>query len=383
MKLIYIANARIPTEKAHGYQISKMCEEFSSAGAQVELWLPTRKNQIQEDLFQFYGLKSNFKVVKVEIFDFVSLKIIGRLGFWLQSLAFLWSLSLKKFDKDALIYSRHPEIIWLFGIKGYKTVLEAHKWYGRKAWLAVYLVGRADKIVVLTKGLKNLFLKKRFLDSQIIVAPDSVDLKKFDLDLTKDESRSELGLPLDKIILLYTGSFKTMGQEKGVANILTALPGLIKDYDNLLFVAVGGNQSDIVYYRRLAQKQGVDSYIQLLPRVNLDKLARYQKAADVLLMPFPMSEHYAFYMSPLKMFEYMASHRPVVASDLPAIREVLHKNNAILIKPDSPEELANGISEIIRNKALAQRIALNAYNDVQQYTWAKRAKKILTHLSSG
>ncbi len=49
MKLVYIANVRIPTEKAHGYQICKMCEEFSSQGIKVELWVPTRENNIKED----------------------------------------------------------------------------------------------------------------------------------------------------------------------------------------------------------------------------------------------------------------------------------------------------------------------------------------------
>ena len=56
MKILYMANARIPTEKAHGYQICKMCEEFSSAGVEVELWAPTRENSIKKNAFDFYNL---------------------------------------------------------------------------------------------------------------------------------------------------------------------------------------------------------------------------------------------------------------------------------------------------------------------------------------
>ena len=57
MKILYIANARIPTEKAHGFQICKMCEQLSLQGAEVELIVPKRKNKITQDVFQYYDLK--------------------------------------------------------------------------------------------------------------------------------------------------------------------------------------------------------------------------------------------------------------------------------------------------------------------------------------
>ena len=60
-KLIYILDSRMPTEKAYGYQSSKMCEQFANLGVAVELWSPKRKNHITEDIFSFYNLKNNFK----------------------------------------------------------------------------------------------------------------------------------------------------------------------------------------------------------------------------------------------------------------------------------------------------------------------------------
>jgi glycosyltransferase involved in cell wall biosynthesis len=94
-------------------------------------------------------------------------------------------------------------------------------------------------------------------------------------------------------------------------------------------------------------------------------------------MPFPKTEHYAYYMSPLKLFEYMASKRPIVASDLPSIREILNEQNSVLVEPDNPEKLAEGIKRILADNNFAEKISNQAFQDVQQYTWQKRVEQIL------
>jgi glycosyltransferase involved in cell wall biosynthesis len=77
------------------------------------------------------------------------------------------------------------------------------------------------------------------------------------------------------------------------------------------------------------------------------------------------------------MFEYMASQRPIVASDLPSIREILNENNAVLIQPDNPKALAKGIESILKNPDFSAKISAQAYKDVQDYSWQKRTEKIL------
>ena len=101
------------------------------------------------------------------------------------------------------------------------------------------------------------------------------------------------------------------------------------------------------------------------------------KAFNVCAMPFPRNEHYAYHMSPLKLFEYMASKRPIVASDLPSIREILNEESAILVEPGNPKALAEGIKKVLQDEELAKKLAENAHRDVQQYSWEKRAEKIL------
>ncbi len=86
-------------------------------------------------------------------------------------------------------------------------------------------------------------------------------------------------------------------------------------------------------------------------------------------------------MSPMKMFEYMASQRPIIASDLPAIKEILNPDNAFLIKSDSSISLAQSIEKILQNKILADRILKRAYQDIKQYTWQKRVKNIINFIN--
>jgi len=73
----------------------------------------------------------------------------------------------------------------------------------------------------------------------------------------------------------------------------------------------------------------------------------------------------------------MASKRPIIATDLPSIREVLSEKNAIIVKPGDPSDLANGIKKILEDKELAEQISQQAFRDVDNYTWEKRVESIL------
>jgi glycosyltransferase involved in cell wall biosynthesis len=101
-----------------------------------------------------------------------------------------------------------------------------------------------------------------------------------------------------------------------------------------------------------------------------DELAR----ASVVVAPFlhtAMSERHT---SPLKAFEAMAAGRPLIASDLPASREVLrHEQNALLVPPGDAADLADALVRLLREPALSERIARTAFDEAPRYSWAARA----------
>ena len=165
-----------------------------------------------------------------------------------------------------------------------------------------------------------------------------------------------------------------MDMDKGISDILRALLELPAD---IIFLAMGGKKRDRDEYVRLAKELGVDQRMIFVEQFSQEILAEYQKAVDIFLMPFPWTEHFAYYMSPLKMFEYMASKRPIIASDLPSIREVLDEKKACIVEPSNPQSLAERIMQLIDDPKYAERISLGAYQEVQKYTWEKRVEKIL------
>ncbi|MDD5749182.1 MAG: glycosyltransferase [Patescibacteria group bacterium] len=378
MKISYITNIRIPTEKAHGYQIAKMCEEFARAGHEVELIVPTRKNEIKEDLFSFYGLDKNFKIKYLKSFDFINYNsIFGKFAVYLQNLFYLIRLFFVRLPKDNLVFSRGAEIVFLFSLRGHKTVYECHSWPINKTWFFKFLAKKSDYIVTTTNYLKNIFIKNGFSSGKILVAHDGVDLKIFDIEMSKDEARKKLGIRQDLKIVAYTGSFKTMGEDKGITDIIKAIRILQDKKQEIYFWAVGGSQADIDFYENLAKEEGVVDQIKLLTKVSIIDLPIYQKAFDILLMPFPYSQHYAYYMSPLKMFEYMASYRPIIASDLPAIKEILDEENCLFCQPDNPSNLAEKILYLYNNQNSSEKLAAGAYCKVKEYSWGSRVNNII------
>lgn len=382
MKIIYLANIRLPTEKAHGFQIMKMCEAFVQEGAEVELILPHRKNPLRQiDPFDYYQLKTRFVIKRLKSLDPRFLIGLGH-GIYIKFQIFFFLISLFFYlffrgpRRDEIFYTRDEHLLPLLQRFSKQVVWESHALPKRKKAYAKFFA-RCSRIIVLTAAIKKTLLDLGIPERKILIAPDAVDLGIFDLELSPQEARAKLSLFQDKIILGFTGNFRTKGMDKGLRVIFQALKILKTSNPNLILLAVGGSPEDIERYQKLAREEGVGEQVQLLGRVGQSELAIYQKAFDMLLMPFPKNEHFAYYMSPLKLFEYMAAQRPIVASNLPSLKEILNDGNAVLVKPDDPESLVQGIEKILSDKELASRISEQAFADVQNYTWQNRARKIL------
>lgn len=375
MKIVYIANIRIPTEKAHGYQICKMCEEFSNVGLGVKLLVPTRINSVKGNVFSFYGLKKNFRINYIKSFDFLKfVKYLGKFSFYLQGLWFFIKLISEKVNKDAIVYTRNPEISWLFNLKGHKTIYEAHKWPGSKISLYKYLLKKVDKVICNSGGTEREFKEAGF--NNTIVAPNGVDLKKFKIKKSIGGLKKELSLPNDKRIIMYIGH---LYRWKG-AGIIIKAAGMLLNSKNIIFILIGGTDKDVKKNKQVIKDKKLTNIV-LFGHQKKEKIPKFLKCSDILLLPnIPSTQESVEYTSPIKLFEYMASGRPIIASDLPSIREILNKNNAILIEPGSANALVEGIKFVLRNPDFCANISKQAHKDVQEFTWEKRTKRILSFI---
>jgi len=342
-----------------------------------------------KDVWDYYGVEPCFKLRRLPSFDLlwtICWMPIQYVFFYIQALTFFaCAVVYYLWHRSDVIYTRN----WMFvlpwslvsWLRGHTLVLEEHTFPHRGgwgAWLHLWASRHADRLVVITEGLRERYVAAGIPAERVLVAPDGVDLARFENMPDRDEACRRIGLPLGKPIVGYVGRFHTLGMSKGLDTLVEAA-ALLREQDiGIVLCFVGGPKESFPVPRELAHRHGLptDSLI-LVDRVPLLEVPLYMRAFDVCAMPFPWTEHYAYYMSPLKMFEYMASGTPIVATDLPSVREVLRDGeNAVLVAPDEPRALATGIERMLGSVESAARIGRRARDDVARHTWTERVWRI-------
>lgn len=375
-ELLYVANARIPSRKAHVYQILQMCDAFDDVGNDVELVIPKRRipDDAPSSAEEYYDTPLDFEITRLPCVDF--LWLIPHLP---NAVApFLFALQVMTFTATALVYvtSSSHDLVYsrarLFTVLavpfiGDRLVTEIHRRPSRD-WITG-LVGKAlDRtrgIVVITNGLRNDWAA--VTDTEIVVESDGVCLDRFEVATDCATIRSELDLPLDAKIACYTGSLQRW---KGVDTLVRAASKLPDDVHVCL---VGGNDSERQWVRQTVGE--VPSNVRFVGHVPPGEVPRYLAASDVLVLPNSGERAIsARYTSPLKLFEYMAAGRPIVASGLPSLREILDERTAFFANADDPDSLAAAIIQALGDEGPTK--AKNARSEVERYTWTSRAERI-------
>lgn len=398
-RLLYVTNSRLPTEKAHGYQICKMCEALSENGVEVLLLHPYRHQNAAslrcENIFDYYGIQSTFEVRTLQNLDIVRLERFFRGGtfkgvFFTHALAWgLYATLNARREGANLFYTRDSAMVYWLVRFGLPTIFEAHvvpkggqRWLlervAKSKWLRL--------VLLLSSTMQKQFEGMAFPSEKMMVLPHGVDLTRFAGVPSKEECRQRLGLPFLRKIIGYIGRFEAVGMEKGVNEVVQAMSHLdsVNGAEPLL-LCVGGPLNVVPGYLRLASKNGIrEDRLRFLERVPNAQVPYWIRACDIVVLP--LSAKYAENVGamPLKLFEYMAASVPMVASDLPSIRDVLrHGENAWLVEPGNPKALAEGIRQVSEMPGLGSRIAEQARRDVSQYTWDERAKRILRIIERG
>ena len=115
MKIFYISNARLPTEKAHGVAVMKTCEALAKAGHEVELIVPNRRNTLADDPFLYYDIKTKFPLRTLPTIDLPW----GRFGFLLQEISFAVGTIFFLRGKEGAIYSRDYMPLYVLSLFGF------------------------------------------------------------------------------------------------------------------------------------------------------------------------------------------------------------------------------------------------------------------------
>jgi glycosyltransferase involved in cell wall biosynthesis len=352
--------------------------EVVSLGVQLDFDEPTRSR----DLFEVYGINVPFRVTVLpsRMSQMHREKVSGLWRAFLYGAYASWRLIARPdaFGKDVTIfyfknYLIALPLLLLRCITRHRLLLlfEIHGPPRRRGDKAV--LRRLDGVISLSEALAHHLKHEVGLEpTRILQAHQGVNLNYVErIRVSKTEARRALALPSDKRLVVYTGKVHSWSRE--VSFLIDAVELLPSDVE---LVVVGGRGDHVERLRERLTQQGIQR-VRLVGFVAPAEVFRYQFAADVLVSYYPSDIGNLEYLSPGKLFEYMASNRPIVTADHAFLREILNNDAAVFVERDRPYELAQGIRMVLDNEVIGLQIAANAYRDVQRFTWQKRAERIL------
>lgn len=375
--LAYVTlNGQIPSRTANSVGVMKMCGHFSALGMQTTLIIPDGYSMALEDLgeyqdiFTFYGIKQKFKI---KYFP-------NALANKLSSLPLVYSFFIVLYlyiKKVKFINTRDIEVAFWAAIFKRPVIFESHNYAKIKRhrllpyWIK-YINNPESRVAmtVTTNGGKESYIRDGINAENILVIPNGVDIDLYKTLPEQSKLRKSLGLDFSRKIVGFCGS---LYPGRGIDEIIWCaeqLPGL-------MFVIVGGSPKELEHYCTLAENKNITN-IEFIGHVQQKLVPSYLMAADILLMPYTTKTGHS-YMSPMKMFDYLATGRPIIATDFPILHEILKdKHNAVMVEPNSGEALTNGIKWVLDNPMKAEEISAQAKKDAASFSWENRTSNVLT-----
>ncbi len=376
MRLTYVHDIAMPGPGANTVHVARMCEAFARNGEEVTLVTPgllpvdpIREGRIR----RYYGMSSQVRLRHVP--KTAGAKLFSR-----------FALRHAAASGADLVYSRYVYSSLAAARSGLPTVFEAHVSFDdvtaarREAFLA--LVGEPcfRRLVVISHALRAAFLERfPMLEDAIVVAHDGADDPGEGAD-----GPDPVALPAAGDGRLSVGYVGHLYPGKGM-EVIAAIAPLCPWAD---FHIVGGLAADVERWRRTLSSCGNVTFHGHRPHA---EAVRFIQAFDVVLAPYLRSvcagngADIARWMSPLKIFEYMAYGKAIVSSDLPALREILHdRETALLCDPDHTEAWVEALVRLRDDAGLRARLGGRARSAFTAgHSWSQRARAVLEGLEVG
>ena len=382
MRILYLADIRFPLERANGIQSTETCHALARRSHAVHMVVRPDTDSPPRDPYAFYGLPrlASLTIERAPVSGPAPAKRLGYLAFALgraigrdrPDIVFTRDLGVAAFlaglpelIRPPVVYESHgyaPDVALALPSLVATAVAPSARKLRRLAKREAAVWQRADGFVTLTRALADDMAARFGTRPRVAVVPDGVRIDQV----------PSVAAPSGRPIVAYAGHLYAW---KGVDILLEALAAL-PDVDGLI---VGGHERepDLARTKALAQQLGVAARVTFTGLVEPPQVRAWLARANVLVLPNPASAISSRFTSPLKLFEYMAAQRPIVASDLPALREVLSPDeNAVLVTPGSAPALAAGIRRVLDDPALATRVASRALDTVTDFSWNRRAERL-------
>jgi len=283
----------------------------------------------------------------------------------------LWKYLSGGFERGDVLYSRnlYPTrfSLWILDELGIEKKIPV--WFEQHQVDQDTNVGfydRLDGVVCVSECMKRRLVQTRPVDAtDVLVAHDSVDLEAYE-GLSTESGRTQLRIDPDERIVMYTGH---LYPAKDVERLVRAA----REFDATCYV-VGGYPEDV---SRIRDEETIPENVVFTEFVPPSQIPVYQTAADLLAVTVARDLDME-YFSPLKLFEYMATGKPIVVSRKPGYEEVLtHGENALFVEPEPTAEISDAVTTLFSDPDLRADLAEQVGRDIARYGWRVRAKRIL------
>ncbi len=371
LRALYVGSHPLFTEGASAVHMMKMCQAMANLGIELECVVAGRVKK--EELFSYYGIRTPFRIIPIALSGGVARRPLH--GF--LSALYAW----RKRNGFDFALTRDLIFAW-FATKvfGIPTVYDAH--HPPINWTAEKIIdsfSRSRSLLGMSfnsRGLCEIYSRLGIAGRNPVVAPNGFERDAFDGERDVSSLRKCLGLPLGRKIVCYCGNTY---EGRGIETLVRAAARM----PEVEFLIVGGRERDNALWREMARQEGVGNF-RMEGFVAQRKVAAYLLASDVLVMSYSSGvtirdgTEAGEFTSPLKLFEYMAAGKPIVATGVPSVLEILRPGeNSVVTPPDDEEKFIRVLGSVLGDSELCARISEGARSDATGYTWERRVEKII------
>jgi glycosyltransferase involved in cell wall biosynthesis len=383
MKILYLADIRFPMERANGIQTIETAHALARRGVEVDLVVRRTDHRSDEACLEFFGLSPHPRL-RLR-------RVAAPFGKWSYIAAAL-GLLVRARGRWDFIYTRDLVLADLaLRLGTLPLIYESHtvaavfaqehgRLYGAERVPSKAKLSRLDKrerrvcrgaagVVTITGALEKALEERHGKVARSRVVPDGTRLPEALPPFPGVHSPRRV---------YYIGQLYPW---KGVDVLVEAM----RHVEGAELVIVGGlpPEPDLDRLKHLASSLSLEDRVRFRGFVPPPELPAERTKADLFVIPLLDSTTARLFTSPLKLFEAMASGRPIIASDLSSVREILtHEENALLVPAGDAHALAAAIERLLRDRDLSRRLAAREFEDVKAYSWDRRGEAISSFLES-